>query len=427
MLYERWRQIARERRRETALWELSSGRRWTFSELDRQVDRAARPTQPLLFPQGNSAEFIFRLLAGWRAQTVVCPLEPDQAPPLVPLPPPACVHLKLTSATTGSPRVIAFTAEQLTADAAQIVETMGLRPEWPNLGAISLAHSYGFSNLVLPLLLHGIPLILTASPLPEMVRRAGAGHAHLTLAGVPALWRAWHQAKAIPYQVRLAISAGAPLPGPLEQEVYRAFGLKIHNFYGASECGGIAYDATQTPRADEACVGHALRGVRLRIGPEGCLEVRSAAVGQTYWPEPDPALGQGRFRTTDLAELAHGLVFLRGRVSDQINVAGRKVSPATIERALRQHPAVRDCLVFGVPGDPGRGDQIIACVAAHGPHPAAELKKFLLHKLPSWQVPRHWRFVESLETDHRGKLSRLEWRRRFLNNKMEPRGSTRSG
>ena len=54
---------------------------------------------------------------------------------------------------------------------------MGLRPDWPNLGVISLAHSYGFSNLVLPLLLHGIPLILAPSPLPEAVRQAAGGRA----------------------------------------------------------------------------------------------------------------------------------------------------------------------------------------------------------------------------------------------------------
>ena len=49
--------------------------------------------------------------------------------------------------------MVAFTAAQLMADAENIVTTMGLRPDWPNLGVLSLAHSYGFSNLVLPLLL----------------------------------------------------------------------------------------------------------------------------------------------------------------------------------------------------------------------------------------------------------------------------------
>ena len=80
------------------------------------------------------------------------------------------------------------------ADAENIVATMGLRADWPNLGVISLAHSYGFSNLVLPLLLHGIPLILAPAPLPEIIRRAAESRKSITLAAVPAMWRAWHEA-----------------------------------------------------------------------------------------------------------------------------------------------------------------------------------------------------------------------------------------
>src|SRR5204863_8752858 len=109
------------------------------------------------------------------------------------------------------PRLVAFTAAQLVADAQNIIATMGLKPEWPNLGVISLAHSYGFSNLMLPLLLHGIPLILVGSALPEAVRRAAATEEAITLAAVPALWSRWHEVDSIPAHVTLAISAGAPL------------------------------------------------------------------------------------------------------------------------------------------------------------------------------------------------------------------------
>jgi acyl-CoA synthetase (AMP-forming)/AMP-acid ligase II len=42
------------------------------------------------------------------------------------------------------------------------------------------------------------------------------------------------------------------------------------------------------------------------------------------------------------------------------------------------------------------------------------LKQFLLGKLPAWQMPREWWFVESLSANTRGKLSRAEWRRKFL-------------
>ena len=147
------------------------------------------------------------------------------------------------------------------------------------IAAVSLAHSYGYSNLVLPLLLHGIPLVLASSPLPEPLRQAARAFPHATLAAVPALWRAWSEAKAVPSNVRLAISAGAPLPLSTEELVYERWGLKIHNFYGASECGGIAFDPSATPRTDSACVGAPMLNVQISIMPDECLAVRSPAVG----------------------------------------------------------------------------------------------------------------------------------------------------
>jgi long-chain acyl-CoA synthetase len=317
--------------------------------------------------------------------------------------------------------VVAFSGPQLAADADNIVATMGLRPDWPNLAVISMAHSYGFSNLVLPLLLHGIPLIILPSPLPETLRAASRLEWPLTLPGVPLLWKTWHETGVIPDNLRLAISAGAPLPASLEQSVFKANGLKIHNFYGSSECGGIAYDTSSTARMDESCVGAPMKNVSLAVNEEGCLQVRSHAVGIGYWPEGDPVLGGGVFQTSDLVELEEGLVHLRGRLGDQINVAGRKVSPSTIEAVLASHPAVRECLVFGVPsGDPSRTESIVACVVFRLTSTVEELRRHLLSKLPAWQVPRDWWFVESLEASHRGKLSRAEWRRRFMERPAAP-------
>src|SRR4051812_40371175 len=167
MLYDRWRAIALDRRGDLALDDRVAGRRWTFGQILIRADLSSDPGSMWVCPRGNDATFIFDLLRAWRHQRVACPLEANDSPPTLALPPPEIVHVKRTSATTGSARYVAFTEEQLASDPTNIVETMGLRPEWPNLGVISLAHSYGFSNLVLPLLLHGIPLILLNSPLPE--------------------------------------------------------------------------------------------------------------------------------------------------------------------------------------------------------------------------------------------------------------------
>ncbi len=415
MLYERWQEVVRERRDAPALFDLGQDRVWTFDQLAAETERGPAPDGPWAYPRGQSADFVLTVLRAWRRGRVVCPLEPGQEPPPVPPPPAGIVHLKSTSATTGPARCVAFTAEQLAADADQLVPTMGLRPDWANLGAISLAHSYGFSNLVTPLLLHGIPLILPGSALPEAVRRAAARFPAVTLPGVPALWRAWWEAGAIPENVRLAISAGAPLPLALEQAVFERHGLKIHNFYGSTECGGIAYDATKVPRSDPAVVGTAVRGVSLSVAADGCLEVHSPAVGTTYWPVPAATLRDGCFHTADLAELSEGVVRLRGRAGDVINVAGRKVSPATIEEVLAAHPAVRECAVVGVPSaDPGRGEDIAAVLVPRGAVSEAALREFLAARLPAWQVPRLWRWVEGPLVNERGKLSREHLRQIVL-------------
>jgi len=414
MLYQRWLNVAQARAHEIALWDLVAGKRWTFRELEAEADRLSDLPPPVIHPQGAGSAFIIEVLRAWKSGAICCPIEAGQTPPPLKKLPANIAHLKLTSATTGTPRLVTFTGEQLAADVYNIVSTMGLQPDWPNLGVLSLAHSYGFSNLVTPLLLCGIPLALLDSPLPEALRRAADFSPAITLPAVPAMWRAWHEAGVIPPNIRVAISAGAPLPLALERAVFDRTGLKLHNFYGATECGGIAYDSTSEPRADPACVGSAMHNVALCVNEDGCLEVRSAAVGTAYWPEPDPVLAPGCYRTSDLAELNNGLVFLRGRASDLINLAGRKASPDAIERVLLGHECVRECLVFGaLSGNSSRGEFIVACVVVQAGVTEETLKQFLLARLPAWQVPREWKFVESLAPNARGKLSRTEWRARL--------------
>jgi len=81
---------------------------------------------------------------------------------------------------------------------------------------------------------------------------------------------------------------------------------------------------------------------------------------------------------------------------------------------LLQHESVRDCLVFGAPShDDGRSEIIVACVVTPETLGMEDLRRFLLTRLPAWQVPREWKRVDSLAPNERGKLSRAEWRRRL--------------
>ncbi len=416
MLYHDWLRVVAEHGSALAVYEAGSGRSWTFRELADLANSEGSPSG-IVFPSGHDIGFILTVLRAWQAGAITCPLEVGEPPPALLPPPFPIVHLKRTSGTTGASRCIAFSADQLSADANCIVRTMGLHPGCPNLGVISLAHSYGFSSLILPLLLHGIPLLLASSPIPAALVDASHLFADdaLTLAAVPAMWRAWHEVGAIPPNIIVAISAGAPLPLQLEEAVFAADGLKIHNFLGASECGGIAYDTSPVPRRDAQYAGSPMKNVTLQINSHGCLQVHSSAVGQCTWPESDLQFGNGIFNSSDQAALnPEGGVRLIGRAGDMINVAGRKFSPETTESVLRQHPSVSECLVLGIPSGGGRGDIVTAVIESNASISQGELRAFLQERLPVWQIPRHWHFVDVLAFNSRGKLSRTEWRQKLM-------------
>jgi acyl-CoA synthetase (AMP-forming)/AMP-acid ligase II len=78
--------------------------------------------------------------------------------------------------------------------------------------------------------------------------------------------------------------------------------------------------------------------------------------------------------------------------------------------------------------DPQRGETIVACISASGEITAQDVRQYALSKLPAWQVPRQWWFVEGLEPNGRGKLSRSQWRERYLERaRTEPPRAHRPG
>ena len=420
-LYQCWLAVAAIRSGDVAVREAVGGREWTFAQLRELAARSA-PCPPLLHSSARGLDLIVDVLRAWRDGAVL--LADDGSgvpPPLLSMLRPGICHLKVTSGSTGTPRHVQFRAEQLAADAAQIVATMGLRAEWPNLGVISMAHSYGFSNLVLPLLLHGVPLWLLDNPLPETLRRILNTHQPLTLAAVPAMWQAWDRVGVEFTSIRLAISAGAPLPIALEAAVFARGGLKIHNFYGSSECGGIAYDQTAVPRSLATLAGTPLAGVTLTCDPASlCLRITSAAVAEGYVaadPLADAATepGNGTWLASDLARIdEQGVVHLLGRAGDFISVAGHKLAPTRIEEVLLRIAGVRHCVVFGVPSPNAiRVEDVVACVNL-GVGTDPQVLKSAFNGQPSTYCPRHWWLTSELQPDARGKLSRSGWRERWL-------------
>jgi len=328
--------------------------------------------------------------------------------------------LKLTSGTTAAPRAIRFRSEQLLADCDQICDTMGISDADLNFGVIPISHSYGFSNLLTPLIARGVPLVVSQDRTPRAVLADIAKTDATVFPGMPLFYQAFCEMKNIPPlpKLRVCISAGAPLPIATAKKFRDKFARPVHSFYGASECGGICYDR-EAKNEVEGFVGSPMKDVDLEMIEPGAetsqVRVRSAAAGDGYFPDVDQEkLGNGVFVPDDLLA-RHGSGFkIVGRISDVINVAGKKVNPAEIEERLLHFPGVRQAVAFGRPAGAGlRNEEVAACVVANVDLRENELMEFCRTALSGWQVPKRIFIVDSIPTNERGKIIRRELAKRF--------------
>ena len=380
-----------------------------------------------------SASAVFASVRGGNGDEVVLLRDPDVAaavpggrgPDALPLKITAAPHsglkppslLKLTSGTTAAPRVIRFRSEQLLADSENICQTMGITRDDLNYGVIPISHSYGFSNLLTPLIAHGIPMTLSSDRMPRAIIDGLVATRATIFPGMPVFYQSLCELNAAPSlpELRLCISAGAPLAIELAQVFRAQFGHEIHSFYGSSECGGICYAREPEPLA--GFVGQPMQGVDVELLDPGSassrIRVRSRAVGDGYFPEPDESrLGKGVFLPDDLLQKAASGYRIVGRVSDLINVAGKKVNPAEVEAEILRYGGIRQAIAFGRHSE-RRNQEIAACVVAGDDISEGELLAHLRSRLSSWQVPRRIYFVDAIPVSERGKTSRQDLARRF--------------
>ena len=329
--------------------------------------------------------------------------------------------LKLTSGTTAAPRAICFTSAQLLADCEQICDTMQIGRRDLNYGTISVSHSYGFSNLITPLIARGVPMVLSSDRMPRAILDGLVATEASVFPGMPVLYQALCEIEEPPPlpALRLCISAGAPLPLKVARNFRAKYQHAIHSFYGSSECGGICYDR-EALLLDEGFVGSAMERVDVDLidaaSESSRVRVRSAAAASGYFPEAEPEkLGGGIFLPDDLVTKSDDGFRIVGRASDLINVAGKKVNPAEVEAHLLRCHGVREAVVFAGPTAGGlRNEEVAACVVAEGDVTEAALLEHCRMDLSSWQRPKRIFLLESLPVNERGKLSRRALSQRFF-------------
>jgi acyl-CoA synthetase (AMP-forming)/AMP-acid ligase II len=323
--------------------------------------------------------------------------------------PPSTRLLKLTSGSTGKPKGIATSEANLVADCVNICATMQIGPEDRNLGAIPFSHSYGFSNLVTPLLVQGTAVVISNDYLPQSIIDLSNRH-HCTI--VPAIPMVFEHLTSLPAgdgdfeTVRTFLSAGAPLPASTSRRFRERFGRDIHTFYGCSECGGITYDR-EGAAVERGTVGAAMENVLLEERASR-LVVRSDSVALGYLHDASTfeEFEPGTFTTDDLIESAgDGELILAGRAGELINTAGKKVNPREVEQIIQQMDGVRQVKVYGEPAG-ARGEVVAAAVVAEPDVTREMVREFCRQRLSSHKVPRIVKLIESIPVDDRGKVRR---------------------
>ncbi len=454
-LFDRfWQRVLRSRSRQAALFAEDGKVSRTFQDVEEErAEWRARlsgflPGDSVVGALGNDPSWPAFLLAAWDRALVVTPIEPDgteaqldtvlelvRAQGLVRASKIECFDrpqiaweglrpdlLKITSGTTAAPRAVRFRESQLLADCRNICETMGIQPEDLNFGVIPFSHSYGFSNLITPLLFQGTGLICSTDRMPRAVHHHLQKSGATVFPGTPALFQALGSLAGAsePVALRLCISAGAPLAPEISRQFHRRFGLKIHSFYGSSECGGIAYDRGDELERQIGFAGTPLTGVEVVKIDANRIAVHGPNVGDGYFPASDVAILNGeRFVPGDLIEWSNQEMRLFGRVTEFVNVAGRKIHPSVVEEHLRKMPGVIDAIAFGIPST-NRNEDLVAYVVCAKGLSRQLLENHCREGLSSWQVPREIQIVRELPFNNRGKINRSELSKHHIESRDDP-------
>ncbi|MEU1900967.1 AMP-binding protein [Nocardiopsis dassonvillei] len=235
-----------------------------------------------------------------------------------------------------------------------------------------------------------------------------------------------------PQSLRVVCCSNEPLTTDLITWFREQFGVTPFDYYGSTESYPLLGNMPGIP-VKPGSVGRPLPGwdvalldAQDREVPDGepgeiCLRARSnPQFPLGYWNRPEASaetFGGTWYRTKDQATRdADGYFWVLGRTDDVIKTSGYRVGPYEVEAALREHPAVADAGVVGLP-DPLRGQVVKAWIElADGYEPSEELadriRAFAREHYSRFAYPRLIAFEERLPRSATGKVQRAELRRR---------------
>lgn len=302
-------------------------------------------------------------------------MTPARAPAPVAVGPEDLALLQYTGGTTGRPKGAMLGHDQLSINAQQVaaLNPFGNPEAEVFMGALPFFHVFANTALLNHACVTGaaiamVPRFETRQVLETIQRYRCTG-----FPGVPTMFQAILDhpdlAKTDLSSLKVCISGGAPMPGPVHERFEAVTGVRVCEGYGLTESAGVVSANPYDGFRKRGTIGQVIPGTEValldkedpsRLAPEGEpgeLAVHGPQVMRGYWNRPETdaetfvTIGGRRYlRTGDVARLdADGFLEIVDRIKDMIAVGGFKVFPSVVEDVILEHPAVKEALVIGVP------------------------------------------------------------------------------
>jgi benzoate-CoA ligase family protein len=339
-----------------------------------------------------------------------------------------------TSGSTGAPKAAVHLHHDLAYAAERVGRgVFGIGPEDLIFSVSKLYFAFGLGNsLYFPALAGAAAVLVPERPDPVHILEIIHVERPTVLFTVPTVYSRLLQvpdgsARFDLSSLRLCVSSGEPLPAALFHTWRERFGHVLHDVVGSTEA---LHDfiANHPGRARAGSSGELIAGFEARLVDDGGHAVPPGAIGELlikgestapyYWNRHQQSqqtmLGEW-LRTGDMfSRDADGYFYFAGRADDMMKVGGRWVSPAEVESALLEHPAILEAAAVTAADAQGlfhvRAHCVLKAGAAAGAQLETELRARLHERLPGYKVPRWIEFVDDLPKTATGKIQRFALR-----------------
>ena len=340
-----------------------------------------------------------------------------------------------TSGTTGTAKRVPVTHENLVAMARKMQRWLKLGPSDRSACILPIYYNAGFKATLLVPLLIGCSVAMPTTTNPQEFDQWVEELRPTWLTAAPAFLQAVldkvrvREGNPLKHSLRFVLSTASYLAEAVRIDLQAALGVPVVEFYGLCEAGMMTAPAIPPEKLKPGSVGRppqgelAIRGDNGKFLPAGqtgqvVLTGPSVTPGYLYEIMDTPSgLEDGWLATGDLGVIdSEGYLTIVGRTKEIINRGGEKISPYDVEKALLQHPAVREAAAFGVP-HPRLGENVASAVVLHAGKQAtsSELIDFIYDRLAPFQMPRHVHILEKFPVGVTGKISRPQLGAMFAN------------